>query len=60
MRSWQIQSVLVVAAESRITSNQINGADGPKPVFAKSLINVDIAVDAEATNRVANCCEGIL
>lgn len=27
--------------------------------FAKSLISVDIAIDAEAATRVANCCEGI-
>lgn len=31
------------------------------PVFAKSLISVDIAVDAEAATRgFANCCEGII
>jgi len=27
--------------------------------FTKSLINVDIAIDAKAATRIANCCEGI-
>lgn len=51
----------LLMAERRWTHyvKQINGSQ-LAPVFAKSLISVDIAVDAEAATRgFANCCEGI-
>lgn len=51
----------LLVAEHRWTHyvKQINSSQ-LAPVFAKSLISVDIAVDAEAATRgFANCCEGI-
>lgn len=50
----------LLVAEHRWTHyvKQINSSQ--LAVFAKSLISVDIAVDAEAATRgFANCCEGI-
>lgn len=44
-------------ATERITSNKLMASNWA--AFAKSLISVNIAIDAEAATRFANCCEGI-